>query len=725
MRESKKLGPVLRFLKRIWDLLWIVRVPVSVSAVLTGVFLWEGQSRDALRVVLENVSDDTFGGAAWRVIVLLGTTVMGALALWFWSRQCLRKLASDEEIPPDEVGFKARTRSSLLVHLPRIGGVAPVFALSVTLARLRIDDPALQGARWVLAAAFFGTGLALYMAFHLRGKWQLLSWTRTEGAYQWMAWGGFGLALVVFIFSLWVREYAYHFGPVGVLWLGAAFWTTLLSPLAIIATRQGVPWLLLLGMLGFALGATNCTDNHRIRHARAPGDRLVETDPVTRISVVDGFRAWKKEHPDPNEPIIFVAAEGGGIYAAHHAAYLLARLHEETGGAFGRQVFLLSSVSGGSVGCGVFVSLLAAEKQAVPGRPAVGCTTATRTILEADLLSPLLLAAVGPDALQRFLPVGIPLLDRARALEDTLAYRWRAAEQAWVKPGDTGPRIDWSSDGSIWDLWLKPDGASLRADLPALFINTTVVESGTCATIGPYGVPVLGDPPPPALHHLWAAAPGLRIPIPAALALSARFPFVTPPGGLDRIQLRPVDFPLMPGAGQGKPWRFADGGYYDNTGIETVLAVLQVLAPERDGDEPLLPLENVRVLVIGAQDESVRPNGEGLADLLTPVRALLRVRENRSSLARINLLARIPRYQYCVSTLQTKSVSRLDPKGTGQKSAKPDIPLGWMLSANSAAQIRAQTDRDVDRLRHELLARHIRPEEQLPGVRLQQDARSK
>lgn len=686
----------------------MIRVPLIVSIILTGIFLTEAQCRDALRYVLENANQAGFVQASARLCLLLGTAVLGALALWFWARQSLRLLAGDET-----------QAAGLGLYLPRVLAVVPLVAPSLTLLRLGFDDPQMQPKRWVLAGAFLLTGVAVYASLHLRHRFKRLAFVSTDRAYRWMAWGGAGLAGAVFVFSLSVREYATWFTPVGVLWLGAAFWVTLLSPLAIHGTRHGVPWLLLLAGLGTGLSLTNCTDNHQIRHERVKEKHLTETDPVARTSVIDGFRAWLRDHPG-DEPIVFVAAEGGGIYAAYHSAYLLARLQAESGGAFGRQTFMISGVSGGAVGSGLFVNLLAAERTVPADGLRVDHAAATRSVLEADLLSPLLIAAVGPDAVQRFLPVSIPWFDRARALEDAMAHRWRQAEAAWAEPD--GPRIDWSPSGSIWDLWLTPDKQGIRTDLPALFINTTVVERGVAAIIGPYGVPVQGRTPPPALQHLWAGARGLRIPIPTALALSARFPYVTPPGGLERIQLRPVDMMLPPVPLSGRDWRFADGGYYDNTGIETVLAVLQVLA-EATGDDgrSLLPMERVRVLVIGARNEPVSPNNEGLADLLTPVRTLLRVRENRGDLARISLLARIAQHQYCESTLSTRTTSRLAARPGGRPVVEPDIPLGWMLSANSAARIRQHVDRNVSRLQSEILQAQAAPRLLPPAVRLMRD----
>jgi hypothetical protein len=700
------LARLARLLAELWNLLWVVRVPGTASALLVYLFLAEDQCRDSLRYMLEYVDAAPRTDAIIRLSLLLSASALGSLAFWFWARQCLRA-APEDAAREDAIG----------IRLPRVIALAPLVALVVTAGRLKFDDPAMQGKRWLFAGAFLALAIAIYVALRVRQRAQKFAWLRTDMAYRWMAWSGFGMALLVFVFSLFVREYAVLFGPAGVVWLGAAFWVTVLSPLAIHGLKHGVPWLLLLAALGSLLGLGNCTDNHEIRHTREESAGLAETAPVTRTPVAEGFRAWLKGRP-ADSPVIFVAAEGGGIYAAYHAAYLLSRLQVESEGEFGRQLFMISGVSGGSVGSGLFVSLLASEKA---GRQ-VDYVAATKKVLEADLLSPLLLAAAGPDALQRFLPVPVPIFDRARALEDTLAQRWRAVAQGW--PG-RGHAADWGPAGSIWDLWLTDDGRNLRADLPALFVNMTIVESGMNASIAPYGIPATAGGNVPVMQHLWAGAHGLRIPIPAALGLSARFPYVTPPGGLNDIYLRPVDLPVPPNGMRLRDWRFADAGYYDNTGLETVLAVLQSLADEPlDPSAPrrgsLLPLDRVRVLIIRARNEAERPNNEGLADLLTPVRTLLRVREHRGDLALINLRARLPDEQYTESTLATQSLSRRNAVQApgGPPRGKPDIPLGWMLSQNSARRIREHVDRRLPDLRGLLLQTERANAKNTPAVQL-------
>ncbi|MFX7866411.1 hypothetical protein ABTK37_20655, partial [Acinetobacter baumannii] len=60
--------------------------------------------------------------------------------------------------------------------------------------------------------------------------------------------------------------------------------------------------------------------------------------------------------PRQKFPLYVVAAEGGGIYAATHAASFLAEIQDMCPG-FSHHLFAISGVSGGSVGAAVFNAL--------------------------------------------------------------------------------------------------------------------------------------------------------------------------------------------------------------------------------------------------------------------------------------------------------------------------------------------------------------------------------
>jgi len=691
---ADRLGTYFDPLRRCRDELVIARIPVLASIGLFALFFFVPQCRDVFRALLQDI-----GGAHARpteqrlamLAALLLSSAAGAMAIWFWARQSLRLLGKETSSAPAWVKE----------HLPRILAVLPMSAIALKLLTVKTADVSTLGRVWV-AGTFCALAIVLYYFLYIRRKVQWLKRTTHPESYNLMGYMGALMAISVFVLALLARQYAFLFGPISVLWLGAAFWTTLLSPLVIFGARHRLPLLWVLTFFAFISGVFNLSDNHAIRSARDQQNPLGETESYARTSVVEGFRGWKRAHP--TGPIVFVAAEGGGIYAAYHAGYLLAKLHEQTHHDFGRHVFMLSSVSGGTIGSGIFTNLMAAEQRlhenGAPNQQ-VDFVAATRTILDEDLLSPLLSAAAGPDMLQRFLPFRIGPFDRARGLEDTLEHRWSVAQKAWLTDLNNPAAIDWTARGSFWDLYLKNhDGkAELRTDLPAHFVNTTVVETGGRAIISPYGVPAHGTRTNPTIYHLWAGARGYRVPIPAALTLSARFPIVTPSGRMNQIYLRPVDGPLDDQQ-KAEDWRFADGGYFENSGIDTLLDVIRLLQSERDDDgSPLLPKDRVRILIVQSIGKTGRSNDEGWTDTLTPLRALMRTRDERADLARARLIFSFPN-SFADSIIATNTTP--EQPGTSDRAERelpePDIPLGWMLSSNSSAEIRRQIDAEIPRL---------------------------
>jgi hypothetical protein len=72
-----------------------------------------------------------------------------------------------------------------------------------------------------------------------------------------------------------------------------------------------------------------------------------------------GFLQWlsKFESTPAGEriPVFLISAEGGGIRAAYWTARVMAELDERSNGEFSRHAFVVSGVSGGSVGVTAFV----------------------------------------------------------------------------------------------------------------------------------------------------------------------------------------------------------------------------------------------------------------------------------------------------------------------------------------------------------------------------------
>jgi hypothetical protein len=507
--------------------------------------------------------------------------------------------------------------------------------------------------------------------------------------------------------------------------------------------RSNVPFFILLATAGLAFTAFDLTDNHEVAAIKDPSKAasadVVNAEPK---DIWDHFVKWYEARPGREHfkevyPVYIIAAQGGGIYAAYHTAMLLARIQDACP-EFSNHAFAISSVSGGSVGASVFASLakaMAADPHPgaspanpcpdleanwrklaeTPGSSRGKMEQATRAILSSDFLSPLAAGALFPDFTQQFLPFQVGQFDRSRWLD-------RAFEGAWRQAGIKGPN---PLEESVLKLW-SPEGKA-----PALLINTTEADSGRRTVIAPFRVlqagwefaeylakdePDAGARRQELLHFpLWnkgqlGAAKfdcqGRDIPLSTAAGLSARFPWLSPAGSLTtncRVQRGP----------EGGKWqavsrkvRLVDGGYFDNSGVETALDVIDYLQREtgRAVIERKWPRFSFHLIVLTTNEFPIRA-AYGMGDAVEPIRALLSTREARAQIS-INRARRMLALGAAVDR-ETETANKL-----GQlmgsfaavdrvheatfSSPLYTIPLGWRLSNASRDAIDAQSGRVWD-----------------------------
>jgi hypothetical protein len=475
------------------------------------------------------------------------------------------------------------------------------------------------------------------------------------------------------LFALWPVAVGPALGTLPIVLLAAANMVLFGTGLLYLSRRWRLPLLLLLITLAVIFSRWN--DNHAMRLAEdAPGP-----EPLT---IQQHFQQWQGSRT--GKPIFIVAAEGGGIRAAYWAAFVLAKLEDRSPG-FSRQVFAVSGVSGGSLGGAVFAAL-AAEKESGRALPCGDLSACTAGILGHDFLSPALARMVAPDLVQRFLPVPLPLTDRAHALEDGWA-------DAWEEEVGTA-----RFDQPFQELW-RGGGA---AAVPSLVLNGTHVESGRriVATNLRWGSNDLRD-----TYDLLRVV-GSDLPLKTAVHNSARFTYISPAG-----TMRPR------GVSPWRPWgqdrgHVVDGGYFENSGtvtaMELVSALQQACAHTCDDRIYLIHLQNNPAMDprkqprpdnpddtldqgAPARDDTKDDDGKNLVpfsksyprlnELLSPIRALANTRDARGGLA-------VKVAQRALSSpgkpsrfLQLGLCERIaDPSG---KSKRAPLPLGWQLSETS------------------------------------------
>jgi len=184
-----------------------------------------------------------------------------------------------------------------------------------------------------------------------------------------------------------------------------------------------------------------------------------------------------------------------------------------------------------AVGAAVFETALVREKQRV--------YEAATGALAYDALAPLLASMSSPDLLQRFIPFALVRRDRAAQLE----MGW---EEGWSDANKSSPD---ALRQPLLSLYAN-DGAS---KLPSLFLNGTSMETGGRLLTSNCLLADLrntGDT---------LAILGSDVRISTAAHNSARFPYVSPVGGLPTHHV-------------------ADGGYFENSGSATALQIFKVIA---------------------------------------------------------------------------------------------------------------------------------------------------
>jgi hypothetical protein len=464
--------------------------------------------------------------------------------------------------------------------------------------------------------------------------------------------------------------------------------------------------------------------------------RRFETGNATPPQTLEqAFGSWRRagapSAPRQARPLVIVATQGGGMRAAVWTALVMECLfgpgpvRTDAGcaggtGALDRAsaqaavrdrplpVFLASGSSGGSVGLAAWSARridLASGGGAAAGTPAV-----VEDGLRMDFLAPNLARWFVGDVSYAFLGHGGQ--DRAAILE-----------QAWERPwGDTpgtgvarGLRATYqqSTAGNRWQIpVLAFNGVGVEDGCRFLAspVDFEITRAGQPSPTGPGGdldtshdadcrsalqpddgtqaaaLPVTGE----LVDYLCADQ---DVPLSTAAHLSARFPYISPTGRVERqtcadghglVEEHAVTFN-------------ADGGMFDNSGSLTALEAWRALAPLAAGDEADGAGCIVPIFVQIDNGVSDGDGGNGTdpkpSEVSAPLNVLLGEVGSRESYGRASAATAFVRP---VSpggrevTLNGQSLDRLwfHIALFGQPGPKP--PLGWTLSDTTVSDMRAQ-----------------------------------
>jgi hypothetical protein len=371
---------------------------------------------------------------------------------------------------------------------------------------------------------------------------------------------------------------------------------------------------------------------------------------------------WDQHHRGRDPVLVAVAASGGGITASLWTAKVLAELQREFGSEFSESIYGLSTVSGGSVGAMYFIDAFEKDGHA-PTEDSLA------RVIDKAGTSSLAATAWGlayPDFWRGFSLQNPfrPFFDRAWAMEQV----WRRT----MRPGGTDvPTLqDWGTD--------------VRAGRrPAALFNATIAETGERLVLSPLklnplpGGCVAGDT---SFDDCVDARTFSKLyedkdlPVTTAARLSATFPFVSP-----ITRPRFVDSDEVP-----NPYHVADGGYYDNYGVvslvEGLRRVLNIYG-RQPSSQALPPPRKILVVEIRASDsreakEAKRRAGWAFGTV-GPVLTLLNVWGSGQT----------PRNDLDLELLKEVATSRGFEIETVLFPLVSDAPLSWDLTASQKQEI--------------------------------------
>lgn len=525
--------------------------------------------------------DDGEGGEHRRAVFFVVAFVYWAVTAWYVSRLTLGRAFEQDVVgtPPDDPFTNTVAR-----WLPRVLGLLAI--VPIALFMWRLSTP-----RW-LAPVLLAVSVLFLLVVWQRRKWFHVAPSEADltspraaapatggpapqplgSSYRYfraISLSGRRFLLLLAVIPLlvllaivgWPLDTGRLLGAPALLLLAIGAW--LLAGGMVLSywprTRNWISlsWVPVLLVLVFA----PFNDNHEVdgwaRAASAPRAAAALT-PDPRPALASHYRRWIGTHA-VGEPVYLIAVAGGASRASYWAGVTLGRLEDEArrdGQRFGANIFALSAISGGSVGAAAFVAALKAWPADAPANPPQGIRGALDCFLGRDVLSPVGAMMLFPDALQRLLPAfGLSWrFDRSLGLEQSWAQDWVRSPHA----------PDHHLPAGAADLRLCPDAvrgenpwmqplASLHEGapwLPALLLNTARLEDGQPVVQSNLNLELT------ASVDLLAPALALRtqrISLVGAVHNSARFPYVSPPGTVHRLD--------------GSVWgHLGDGGYHEPSG---------------------------------------------------------------------------------------------------------------------------------------------------------------
>jgi len=358
-------------------------------------------------------------------------------------------------------------------------------------------------------------------------------------------------------------------------------------------------------------------------------------------SGMDYYRIGNKD----TIPVIFIAAEGGALRTGAFTAMMLAKL-QDLFPAFHKYIYCYSGVSGGTLGTNFFNAELMRH---LNDKDTTRYSYATEKFFKYDFLAPVTGKLVFGEIINYFIPVPIERMDRAIAMEKIWEYGWGQIYH-----------------GEVNNVMAQSFNKTIEDGLPAVFINTTEVETGLQCVWSNVDISSL---PLYQGRDLYKRV-NKQIAYSTAINLSTRFPFFSPGAaffyrikkGKDSVTVRS---------------HFVDGGYYENKGAETLLQVLRSLQLKNVPVKPYILQFN-----FGETDSSLI-SVKSFNEIKEVISGIYNTREGRGAISQYEL------QHYVRDSLKGEFINLNLTLNTKR------IPMNWILSNTAVNRLSELIGRTV------------------------------
>ena len=405
-------------------------------------------------------------------------------------------------------------------------------------------------------------------------------------------------------------------------------------------------------------------DNSELR--LSDGEKSKLTANAFRPTIKEQFDGWVSYHAPLSAdtiPLILVATQGGGIRALYWNNSVMTQLDTLYKG-FTDHVFAISGVSGGGVGASFYLAYY--RDFVLKGKR---LSKKVDAFSSDEYLSAVTGGLFFSDNFQKFLPIPFPCLNRTRKLEDS----WSV--------GYTDQTDLHTLDSSFLSLWDLPDSEKYR--LPSLFLNGTLAETGQKTVLSNLELD----------HHFFDVIDvedclgGKDVPLKTGASLCSRFPIVTSGGLLCQDGVLPIG-------------HIVDGGYAENTGIETALSLYESLRePILEHNRTNMAYQIVPVIIFLKNSKETKETNviTWFLDVRTVLSAFVSAWDRRAPVGNYlasDLLNELGKDSVYFSV----ELDRTTVKGS------VELPLGWYLSEKAQSDIKMKAGK-IQKLNKTLCAR--------------------